>query len=70
MSTSGVTGMTLAAIQPGASTYLWATVDNLTVGQVLSAVPEPATWAIMIIGLGAVGSMVRTSRGRNAFSAA
>lgn len=30
------------------------------------AVPEPATWAMMIIGFGAVGSMVRTSRRRNA----
>lgn len=36
----------------------------------LSAVPEPATWAMMIIGFGAVGSMVRTSRRRNVFSAA
>ena len=35
-----------------------------------AAVPEPATWAMMIIGFGAVGSMVRTSRRRNAFSAA
>ncbi|MES3029084.1 MAG: PEPxxWA-CTERM sorting domain-containing protein [Pseudomonadota bacterium] len=35
-----------------------------------SAVPEPATWAMMIIGFGAVGSMVRASRRRNAFSAA
>ena len=35
----------------------------------LSAVPEPATWAMMIVGFGAVGSMVRTSRRRTAFSA-
>ena len=35
-----------------------------------SAVPEPATWAMMIIGFGAVGSMVRTSRRRSAFSVA
>ena len=35
-----------------------------------SAVPEPATWAMMIIGFGAVGSMVRTSRRRNVFNAA
>ena len=39
-------------------------------GQVLSAVREPATWAMMIIGFGAVGTMVRTSRRRNAFSVA
>lgn len=35
----------------------------------LSAVPEPSGWAMMIIGFGAVGSMVRTSRRRNVFSA-
>ncbi len=36
----------------------------------LSAVPEPATWAMMIVGFGAVGSMVRASRRRNVVSAA
>ena len=36
----------------------------------MSAVPEPATWAMMIIGFGAAGSMVRTSRRRSAFSVA
>ena len=35
----------------------------------LSAVPEPATWAMMIGGFGEAGSMVRISRRRNAFSA-
>lgn len=34
----------------------------------LTAVPEPATWAMMIIGFGAVGSMARASRRRSAFS--
>ncbi|MBT9470020.1 MAG: PEPxxWA-CTERM sorting domain-containing protein [Pseudomonadota bacterium] len=33
-------------------------------------VPEPATWAMMIIGFGAVGSMVRNNRRRNVFAAA
>ncbi|HVK43186.1 MAG TPA: PEPxxWA-CTERM sorting domain-containing protein [Phenylobacterium sp.] len=37
--------------------------DNLTVGEpVTSAVPEPATWAMMILGFGAVGTAVRTRR--------
>ena len=36
----------------------------------VSAVPEPASWAMMIIGFGAVGSVVRTSRRRTVFSAA
>ena len=30
----------------------------------VSAVPEPATWAMMIIGFGAAGSMVRSARRR------
>jgi hypothetical protein len=29
-----------------------------------SAVPEPATWAMMIIGFGAAGSTVRSARRR------
>lgn len=71
VSTSGLTVLTLTAVQPGDSSYLWPTADNLTLGgQAISAVPEPATWAMMIIGFGGVGSMVRASRHRNAFSAA
>jgi len=31
-----------------------------------SAVPEPATWAMMIIGFGGVGSMVRSARRKQA----
>lgn len=71
VSTSGLTGVTLAAVQPGGNSVLWPTADNLTLGgQAVSAVPEPATWAMMIIGFGAVGSMVRTSRRRSAALAA
>ena len=44
-------------------------IDNLTF-EIGAAVPEPATWAMMIIGFGAVGSMVRTSRRRNVLRAA
>jgi len=29
-----------------------------------SAVPEPATWAMMIVGFGVVGSTLRAARGR------
>ena len=39
------------------------------VSMVTSAVPEPATWAMMIIGFGAVGTMARASRRRNALAA-
>ena len=34
-----------------------------------SAVPEPATWAMMIVGFGAVGAMVRGSRRRMSIAA-
>ncbi|MBT9469942.1 MAG: PEPxxWA-CTERM sorting domain-containing protein [Pseudomonadota bacterium] len=43
-------------------------LDNITVNAISSAVPEPATWAMMIIGFGAVGSMVRSSRRRQAYA--
>ena len=44
-------------------------LDNINISAPLSsAVPEPATWAMMIIGFGAVGSMVRTSRRRQAYA--
>lgn len=36
----------------------------------ISAVPEPAAWAMMIVGFGAVGTMVRASRRRNVLAAA
>jgi hypothetical protein len=39
------------------------------VGPLSSPVPEPATWAMMIIGFGAVGTMVRSSRRRATFAA-
>ena len=40
--------------------------DNLRYDAVgVSAVPEPATWAMMIIGFGSVGAMVRNTRRRS-----
>ncbi len=39
-------------------------LDNVSVSAVASAVPEPATWAMMIIGFGATGVMIRASRRR------
>ena len=35
--------------------------DNLTVGtQVISAAPEPATWAMLLLGFGLIGAALRT----------
>ena len=34
-------------------------VDNLAISDTLAAVPEPATWALMIVGFGMVGTGMR-----------
>lgn len=54
------------------SATLWANHDNETLlsrmvsGQVTAPVPEPATWAMMIAGFGAVGYALRRRRKRAA----
>jgi hypothetical protein len=50
-----ITSLTVSSIKP-ASGFLWPTVDNFTLAQGLtSAVPEPSTWAMMILGFAGVG---------------
>lgn len=44
-------------------------IDNVTVADV-SAVPEPATWGLMILGFGAVGALLRAGRRRARTAAA
>ncbi|MES3026358.1 MAG: PEPxxWA-CTERM sorting domain-containing protein [Pseudomonadota bacterium] len=56
--------------QSDPATYGYSPVGLSEVRFEGSAVPEPATWAMMIIGFGAAGSMIRTARHQNAFSAA
>lgn len=52
-----ITSLTVSAVQPAGS-FLWPTVDDLRLAQGLtSAVPEPATWAMMILGFAGVGYM-------------
>ncbi len=50
----------------GTSDSLGGYVDNIT----LSAVPEPATWAMMIGGFGIVGGTLRRRRAKLRFAAA
>ena len=51
---------------PGSSG--WGQADNITLAAVAGAVPEPATWAMMILGFGGVGATLR--RRRQMFAAA
>jgi hypothetical protein len=44
-------------------------LDNITIGQSAGAVPEPASWALMIIGFGATGMVLRSSRRKSAVRA-
>ena len=39
----------------------WGQADNIHIAMV--SVPEPATWALMILGFGAVGATLRQRRG-------
>ena len=45
-----------------ASGFTYGTVGAFEIRGVVTAVPEPATWAMMIIGFGVVGAVVRRRR--------
>jgi hypothetical protein len=47
--------------------YTQVNFDNVRIeaNSLASAVPEPATWAMMIVGFGTAGSMVRSARRRD-----
>lgn len=60
VSTGPLTSVTISAVQP--ATPLWPTVNNLTLAGAATptpGVPEPATWAMMIVGFGLVGAAMR-----------
>ncbi|HVK42873.1 MAG TPA: PEPxxWA-CTERM sorting domain-containing protein [Phenylobacterium sp.] len=62
---SGSDALVFTAYNDSSFTFL----DAVSVFGAVSAVPEPATWAMMIVGFGAAGSMARRSR-RNRMSLA
>lgn len=53
LSNGFITSMTIATLQPNTG-FVWPSVDNLVV-----AIPEPGTYALMLAGLGVVGLMTR-----------
>lgn len=44
--------------------YCCDVATSLVVGEVTGGVPEPATWTMMILGFGAIGATLRSSRRR------
>jgi hypothetical protein len=48
---------------PGGDTFFWPSVDDLTLATAVNgAIPEPATWAMMIAGFGLAGTAMRRRR--------
>lgn len=63
VATGGETGK-FWAIAAGGTDRTW---DAFKIGQITAtAVPEPATWALMILGFGAVGTALRSRRAKAA----
>ena len=50
------------------STSQQGTFDSISISAVSAAVPEPATWALLMIGFAAMGSAVRTGRQKQKLS--
>ena len=65
VSASAISAITFVSTAGG---QLNTGLDNLTVGRVAPGVPEPASWAMMIGGLGIVGAAIRRSAKRIAFA--
>jgi hypothetical protein len=57
-----VGGVTLSGI--GDTGFTGTEIDLIDVTQVNSAVPEPASWALMMLGFGGLGAILRGSRRR------
>jgi len=51
-----ITSLTVTSVQTGAG-FIWPSADNLVM-----AIPEPGTYALMLAGLGLVGFMARRRR--------
>ncbi len=59
--------VTVQNLQASGTSYDFADIRH-TSFDIASAVPEPATWAMMIIGFGAAGSLIRRRRRIEAFA--
>ncbi|MDB6001742.1 MAG: hypothetical protein JWP52_3441 [Rhizobacter sp.] len=60
VSTGGLVSLQLTAVQPDADAFNWASANDLVLAQgLVTAVPEPETYALMLAGLGVLGLATR-----------
>ena len=65
----GLQSFRVTGLGPGSASTFNGDFQLLTSGQIeIAAVPEPATWALMIIGFGMVGGAVRARRRQALFA--
>jgi hypothetical protein len=62
MTASAAVDPTLTILGPDAQLYHFDGLPDSTIGGPMAAVPEPATWAMMLSGFGLVGSAMRRRR--------
>ncbi len=65
VSTGGLSELTITVGRSG----IWPSIDNFTLAGAPSnsVVPEPDIWAMMIVGFGLAGAMLRGAQGRRSF---
>jgi hypothetical protein len=73
VSTGSMSSLTVCAINAGLGRcvgptdraippFVWPSVDNLVLANSVAAIPEPSTYAMLMVGLGAVGLIARRRR--------
>jgi hypothetical protein len=62
LSNAGITSVRLSSLSSSQMSFNFS-VDNLTFGQA-AAVPEAATWSMLVVGFGVIGGTLRRSRKR------
>jgi hypothetical protein len=68
--TFNLAGLQSFSFTPVSTDGHWLQFDNLVVNGVTQAVPEPGTWAMMLLGFGGLGFQMRRARAKSALALA